>query len=62
MMYICRTMPSSIRDSLLQQLLLAFEDKNLLVDRDTSQDSDNSFEVIHFSWYNQHATRVSNTK
>ncbi|KAG0702910.1 hypothetical protein DFH29DRAFT_1044782 [Suillus ampliporus] len=57
MAYICGTMPSSIRDSLLQQLLLAFEDEDLLVDKDTSQDSDNSFEAIHFSGYNRHATR-----
>ncbi|KAG1884557.1 hypothetical protein F4604DRAFT_1574409, partial [Suillus subluteus] len=57
MTYICSTMLSSIRDSLLQQLLLAFEDEDLLVDKDTSQDSDNSFQAIHFSWYNRHATR-----
>ncbi|KAG1717812.1 hypothetical protein EDB19DRAFT_1652203, partial [Suillus lakei] len=48
MAYICGTMPSSIRDSLLQQLLLAFEDENLLVDRDTSQDSNNSFEFTPY--------------
>jgi hypothetical protein len=59
MAYICGTMPQSLRTSLLQRLLLAFEDENMLIDKDTKQDADNSFQAVHFSWYNRHATRVS---
>jgi len=59
MAYICGTMPQSLRTSLLQRLLLAFEDENMLINKDTKQDADNSFQALHFSWYNRHATRVS---
>lgn len=59
MAYICGTMPENLKLSLLKFLLLSLEDEGALVRKDLDdQDRTSTFEALHFSWYNRHATRV----
>jgi len=59
MAYICGTMPESLKGRLLEYLLLSLGDEGALVQKDIDhQDRRSTFEALHFSWYNRHATRV----
>ncbi|KAG2355438.1 hypothetical protein BDR07DRAFT_1255916, partial [Suillus spraguei] len=60
MVYICCSLPNHLRSSLMTDLILSFGDMNILINKDTNQVTQGNFQVVHFSWYNQHATRGLN--
>ncbi|KAG1844455.1 hypothetical protein F4604DRAFT_1596163 [Suillus subluteus] len=61
MAYICGSLPNHLGSSLMSNLILSFGDMNILIDKDTNQGMQGNFQAVHFSWYNRHATKGSNT-
>lgn len=56
---VCRSMPQSMRDELVDRLSACFE-PGALKEHDTEKsDGEHLFQALHFSWYNRHCTTVS---
>lgn len=60
MAFLSTAMPAALRERLTDCLLASFGGRQSLIPTDSAQaGEDYQFQVLYFSWYNRHCTRVS---
>lgn len=62
LLFVSTALPDHIRKTLRKDLEACFGNEPSLVQTDSRlrpEGETNSFQVLHFSWYNRHATKVS---
>ena len=59
MAFICTAMPEDMKKLLFPQLIASLGGLENIVDRDESSTGEESFQCVHFSWYNRYTIQVS---